>query len=466
MMKSLFSNCLLRWRRPAAAVDSPPPAAIPSPPGTWPILSARDLLAGRRALVNRIEEAAGTTRPHFERYYLGALWRFAAWAQAFPLPEAGRGHPGGLLLDHGLESARAALLIRQGRLLPPGAPPEESALKQALWTYAVFTLALLGAARSALGLAVTVCGDGGAEWQWNPWGGAVGDHPGARRWRAEFRDARDRRGHPCAGLLLAPHAMDAGGLGLAWLESDPVLFGLWLACACGDAARAGVLAEIVAEAGHGAAGRPEAGAIPQVVPCVDSPPGGPLALPDTLLAGGDGTVPAEVLVAGSAKLPQANPGAEAAGQDCAGAPPADTEPPASRSARPANRTGKAKVGGGNAPVSTPGRECLAWIVSGVQSGRIKCNGPEARVHGVPEGVLLASPGVFQDYAQSAGGADFGKVQESFLKLKLHRRTAAGLNIHRYALSGGDSCVNGILLTNPGAVFGEAAPSPNPLLERL
>jgi len=53
-----------------------------------------------------------------------------------------------------------------------------------------------------------------------------------------------------------------------------------------------------------------------------------------------------------------------------------------------------------------------------------------------------------------------------LKLKLHRRTAAGLNIHRYALCGGGSCVNGILLANPGAVFGEGAPGPTPLLERL
>jgi len=417
--------------RPAEVL--PPPAA-PLPPGAFPVLPARDLLVQRRAAVNRIEQAAGTTRLHFERYYLGPLWRFAAWAQAFPAPEAGRGQPGGLL-DYGLESALAALRIRQGRLLPPGTPPEEWVLKQALWTYAVFTLALLGAARSAPGLAaVTVSGgDGAAEWAWNPWGGAIGDNPEARRYRVAPRPGGDGgsvwpRG---TGVLLVPYLLDAAAL--AWLHSDRRLYGMWFACACGETARAGVLAEIVAQAGDAAFGR--SADVPLVRPVL--PPSANAAEPP----------PVESI--------------EAA------APPVAPVPPAVLAAQPERpRKAEVRAGAGNAPVSTPGGECLAWIVSGVQSGRIPCNEPEARVHGVPDGVLLASPEVFQDYAESVGSEDFEGIAESFLALNLHRRTRAGSNIQRYALAGRDACVNGLLLANPEAVFGAAAPGLNPLLERL
>jgi len=142
-------------------------------------------------------------------------------------------------------------------------------------------------------------------------------------------------------------------------------------------------------------------------------------------------------------------------------------PPAALAVQPERpRRAEVRAGAGNAPVSTPGGECLAWIVSGVQSGRIPCNEPEARVHGVPDGVLLASPEVFQDYAESVGSEDFEGIAESFLALNLHRRTRAGSNVQRYALVGQDASVNGLLLANPEAVFGAAAPGLNPLLERL
>jgi hypothetical protein len=348
------------------------------------------------------------------------MWRFAAWAQEFPL-SAAHPQPGGLL-DHGLESAAAALRLRRGRLLPPGAPPEESALKQALWTYAVFTLALLGAARAALGLVVTVSGDGKADaWPWNPWAGAIGDNPDARWWQAGFAVRQDCVTHPSAALMLAPHFLDAAAL--AWLQSDPALFMLWLACAGGDDARAGVLAEIVNQAEAKAFGLP-------------IPPPANLAEP----------------------LPVPVERVESV------APPVMPVQPAVLAVQP-ERSRRAKAVAENA-APTLGRECLDWIVAGVASGQLSCNKPWARVHGVPEGVLLVAPGILQDYAKSTGSTDFEAVQRSFLKLGLHQKTPEGLNFHRYALSGHNASVNGLLLANPQAVFGASAPGLNPLLERL
>jgi hypothetical protein len=411
MIKNLFGNAFGNvFGEHPAAVDLPSAASLP--PGAFPVLPARDLLSRRRELVNRIGDLADTTRPDFERYYLAALRRFAAWAQEFPL-SAAHPQPGGLL-DHGLESAVAALRIRQGRL-PPDAAPE-------LWTYAVFTLALLRAAASpVLGQRVTVFGDGHAEWAWNPWDGAVGDNPDARWWRADGQRGQDCIVPPSAGLLLAPRLLDADGV--AWLQSDTALFMLWLACAGGDDARAGGLAEIVNQAEAEAFGLP----IPPPANLAE-----PLPVP----------VPVPVERVESAAPVQ----------------------PAALAVQP-ERPRRAKTVAENA-APTPGRECLDWIVAGVASGQIPCNQPWARVHGVPEGVLLVAPGILQDYAKSTGSTDFEAVQRSFLKLGLHQKTPDGLNFHRYALSGHNAFVNGLLLANPQAVFGASAPSLNPLLERF
>jgi hypothetical protein len=83
-----------------------------------PVVSPGELLANRRAAVGRIEELAGTTHAHFERYYLDTLHRFARWCQQRPAFQPRHAHPGGLL-DFGMGTAAAALKIRQGHLLPP-----------------------------------------------------------------------------------------------------------------------------------------------------------------------------------------------------------------------------------------------------------------------------------------------------------------------------------------------------------
>jgi hypothetical protein len=455
----------------AAGADKPPAAGLQPfsapPPGALAVLPARELLSRRRAAVNRIEELAGTTRPHFERYYLGALWRFAAWAQEFPL-SAGRPQAGGLL-DLGLASASAALRLRQGRLLPPGAPPEESALKKALWTYAVFTLALLRAAASpVLAQRVTVFGGGQAEWAWNPWDGAVGDNPEARWWRADGQYGRDCVVPPSAGLHLAPRLLDADGV--AWLQSDPALFMPWLACAGGGDARAGVLAEIVNRAVADAFGRAATDAGPvRLAAAPASREGGgpslrPVEKPPVHAQADDAESPTDAgRVADATMFPLDGFGPlEHGGGEPGRGEPVSPAAPAARPGHPAKAGAKKQ----QPAAATPGRECLAWIVEGVASGRLACNSRDARVHGVPEGVLLASPGIFQDYAKSVGRDDFVKIQDSLYRLKLHRRTSAGLNIHHYALAGQGTCINGVLLANPATVFGPGFPGPNPLLERL
>ena len=128
---------------------------------------------------------------------------------------------------------------------------------------------------------------------------------------------------------------------------------------------------------------------------------------------------------------------------------------------------RASAGGssGKATANPLGREFLHWLMAGVQSGLIKYNRPESRVHVVREGVLLASPMIFRDYAEQMGSADYLSIQRSFIKLKLHQENTAGMNVCQYVFSGSNSVMTGFLIANPGIVFGTDVPGPNPLLNQ-
>lgn len=127
------------------------------------------------------------------------------------------------------------------------------------------------------------------------------------------------------------------------------------------------------------------------------------------------------------------------------------------------------------PAADPGKDFWAWLAEGLAARDIDYNQPGARVHVVPEGVLLVSPGLFQDYAEQANRRlaagdeplTWEKAQKRFLKLGLHQRTATGLNVHRYAVAGDrrKTRINGVLLADPARVFGAWRPSPNPHLRR-
>ena len=465
MFEIVVGKLFLKGKNPApvdfsANASPPPPCTVP---GTLPVLSARELLSARRECVNKIEELAGTTRTHFEQYYLSMLWRFAEWSQQ--LPASGRQHPAyaGGALDYGLEAAAAALRIRQGHLLPPGAPPEDVVLKKSLWTYAVYTLALLhGAANPALEQAVTVFGEDHGAWAWNPWAGGIGDNPNARCYKAVPRPGVGRC-PPCAGLMLAPGLV--GGEGLAWLQSDPALFVQWLACACGDDAGAGVLGEIVSKAiGESVGRRLNSGqqtaddgnsAVETGFSVNEKPEDAGAAMPAPVQT--DRKQREEALeVNADGDIEQLMSDLDACANS---ATVAEETPPASQ-----KRAGPSGTGG-KATANPPGRDFLHWLMAGIQSGLIKYNRPEARVHVVGEGVLLVSPMIFKDYAEQTGLADYLSVQRSFIKLKLHQENSAGMNVYQYVLSGSNSVIAGFLIANPGIVFGTDVPGPNPLLNR-
>ena len=97
-----------------------------------------------------------------------------------------------------------------------------------------------------------------------------------------------------------------------------------------------------------------------------------------------------------------------------------------------------------------------------RKGRIPHNEKDARVHVVPEGVLLVTPNIFKDFTDECGGGRWDTVQKLFIKRKQHVKTASGENIHQYVVGSGLSkrVLSGFLLKDLSLVFGRFSPDLN------
>lgn len=111
----------------------------------------------------------------------------------------------------------------------------------------------------------------------------------------------------------------------------------------------------------------------------------------------------------------------------------------------------------------PGDRFLSWLKAGIASGRLAINAVNARVHVVPEGLLLVSPGIFKDFDRE----NWSQVQKRFQKLRLHQRTPQATNIWVYRVKGDrkQSRINGLLIAEPERSLGLQLPPPNPHLSR-
>jgi hypothetical protein len=113
-----------------------------------------------------------------------------------------------------------------------------------------------------------------------------------------------------------------------------------------------------------------------------------------------------------------------------------------------------------------------WLQDGVQAGNLKANQAKARIHIVNEGVVLITPGVFQDFAKSQSNKDassWSSIQQKVLKKNWHIRDAKGLNVVKYTVKGMNkkAVINAVLFEDVSKVFGvKEPPSSNPHLARI
>ena len=84
------------------------------------------------------------------------------------------------------------------------------------------------------------------------------------------------------------------------------------------------------------------------------------------------------------------------------------------------------------------RRFIEWVRQGIADGTLSVNVRGALVHGVEDGLLLASPGIFWSFIRrdGAGQAEPGdaakRLQREVLRAGWHLRADGGVNLHGYA----------------------------------
>ena len=220
----------------------------PPAPGLFPLFSAEQLLAQgpRPMLLRQIYQLLSVPAALLNTLYQTAIFNYARFVQQLPASEAHHHAGPGGMLDHGLEIVAHALTIRRGHLLPQEANPERLAREQDLWTYAVFSAALLhDIGKPVVDKCVTLfdakrhpLGD------WDPWQGPMVEH--GVWYRVDFVRKRNHGLHERVTPLLS--RMILPSVGVSWLASNPEVLTQWIAAISGDRDESGTLGEIIERA--------------------------------------------------------------------------------------------------------------------------------------------------------------------------------------------------------------------------
>jgi len=217
----------------------------PPHPDCLQVLLPLDLLGQRAKQVKTIQQLAGVPKAHWRTLYMDALLAFAGYVQQLPASEAHH-HPGaGGLLDHTLEVVTHALRIRRGHLLPHGADAEEITAKKDVWTYAVFSSALLhDVGKPLMDQVVTLYDKQGQELGY--WDALTTPMISDGWYRIRYRKNRQYRLHERTALLLSRLILPTPALN--WLASDRAVLAAWMATVSGIYEEAGVIGEISQQA--------------------------------------------------------------------------------------------------------------------------------------------------------------------------------------------------------------------------
>jgi hypothetical protein len=130
--------------------------------------------------------------------------------------------------------------------------------------------------------------------------------------------------------------------------------------------------------------------------------------------------------------------------------------------------------GVNAAGAERTRRFMEWVRQGIADETLPVNVRGALVHGVEDGLLLASPGIFRAFirhegpGQAESGEAAKRLQREVLRAGWHLRADGGVNLHGYAWKQDGRAaarIHGIVILSPGR-FLDPVPAINPALVRV
>ncbi|MCF6252733.1 MAG: TraI domain-containing protein [Methylococcaceae bacterium] len=206
-------------------------------------LPVKELLAPYTNLLELIHQQVGVPETHWKALYVQFIENFAEQVQLLPASESHHHSGAGGLLTHSLEVGLNALKIRKGRMLPVGASSEVIEEQKELWSYAIFTAAMLHDIGKPLTDQIITIISEEPKRILTPLTEKI---PVKAIYRIEFRRGRKYRSHENVALLLASKIIPSPGLD--WITSNNDVLDDWSFCLTGRKHEANTLGELVTHA--------------------------------------------------------------------------------------------------------------------------------------------------------------------------------------------------------------------------
>lgn len=207
------------------------------------VLPPDELLAPYQNLINQIKENVGVPVAHWNDVYYEFIENFASKVQLLPASESHHHASFGGLLQHSLEAGLNALKLRRALMLPLGGDSETIEKEKELWSYAVFTAALLHDVGKPLTDQIITIVNDSKHRTFNP---LTESFNLSQVYRLEFRRGRKYRSHENVPLLLASRLIP--DIGLNWLCSNPDILDEWTFCLTGRKSEAESIGDLITKA--------------------------------------------------------------------------------------------------------------------------------------------------------------------------------------------------------------------------
>ena len=203
-------------------------------------LPAKELLKPYSHLLEHIHQQVGVPDSHWDAIYLKFIHNFAGLVQLLPASESHHHSGVGGLLTHSLEVGLNALKLRKGKMLPLGVSAEVIEEQKELWTYAIFTAAMLHDIGKPLTDQVITIISEKPERIWTP---LTETMPEGTIYRVSFRRGHKYRSHENVALLLASKILPNSGMN--WIASNSDVLDDWSFCLTGRKIESNTLGELV-----------------------------------------------------------------------------------------------------------------------------------------------------------------------------------------------------------------------------
>jgi len=201
------------------------------PSGHFKVKTAAELIAKNGGKVEEIKSLISVPTKYWKALYLPCIENLAELCQDLPASEYHHhSHIGGLL-EHTLDVCLRSLKYRQGNQLPVGGSPDEVTQESQLWTYAIFTAAMIHDIGKPLSDQAITLYDSNHKLisDWNPLLERMYDCK-PYSYTFEYIRGSDNKRNYHLHELTSPLFINSilPKQGLAWLSSNNNVFQLWL----------------------------------------------------------------------------------------------------------------------------------------------------------------------------------------------------------------------------------------------